>query len=68
MCYLSTSFDKENGTSKAGSHKRRKKTLKGSWQKRHRAIFANSSSKYLPTTLSVLKSCKKWYKKFIMQR
>ena len=59
MCYLSTSFDKENDTSKAGSHKRRKKTLKGSWKKRHRAIFAKSSSKYLPTTLSVLKSCKK---------
>ena len=55
MCYLSTSFDKENGTSKAGSHKSKKKT----WQKQHRAIFANSSSKYLPTTLSVLKSCKK---------
>ena len=55
MCYLSTSFDKENGTRKAGSKKKKKKT----WQKQHRAIFANSSSKYFPTTLSVLKSCKK---------
>ena len=27
MCYLSTSFDKENGTSKAGSHKRKKKNM-----------------------------------------
>ena len=28
MCNLSTNFNKENGTMKAGSHNRRKKTKK----------------------------------------
>ena len=64
MCYLSTSFDKENGTSKAGSHKRKKKHDKNSIELFLLTLVLNTYQQHF----LYLKVAKKWYKKFIMQR